>query len=421
MLRSNGGGGLKQMMRGAAIEGQEPLWRFARGRGLSRRRFLALLLAGGTAAVLAACGDAIPERTVEEMPMTPLVYKDTTPFIDHGHAGLEARLEQLSGPITPIEQFFVRNNSRSANVDLEGWQLRVEGDAIDRPMGLQFEEILQLPQRTMTSYLECAGNHRVMFDLLQGRPAMGTQWGRGAVGNASWTGVALSDVLTLAGVKDDAVSVLLVGLDRGSPEGGFRRAMPIEKAMHPDTLLAHRMNGESLPRDHGFPLRAIAPGWVGASQIKWLGRIVVSTTPQWTRNNTTSYVLTGERYESEGQAPGRVVTEQTIKSALALPWPARLSGSEHRLEGFAHSPHGDIASVEWSEDQGFTWHRAEIEGTQVEYGWAQFAIDWRASAGEYTIMTRATDIYGNTQPESVPFNDKGYLFNQPLPHPISVT
>ena len=172
----------------------------------------------------------------------------------------------------------------------------------------------------MTSYLECAGNHRVMFDLLQGRPAMGTQWGRGAVGSATWTGVALSDVLTLAGVKDDAVSVLLVGLDRGSPEGGFRRAMPIEKAMHPDTLLAHRMNGESLPRDHGFPLRAIAPGWVGASQIKWLGRIVVSTTPQWTRNNTTSYVLTGEplRVRGSGARPGRDRADDQERAGAAL-------------------------------------------------------------------------------------------------------
>jgi len=386
---------------------------------------LTLLVAGGTAAVLAACGDEIPEWSAgDEQSIAPaeppLVFKDSTPFIDHGEAGLEARLELLSGSITRNDEFFVRNNSRSVDLDIERWSLTIEGDAVDEATELRFEEIMRLPQRTMTSYLECAGNHRVMFDLLQDRAAKGTQWGRGAIGNAEWTGVSLADVLTLAGVEESAVSALLIGLDPESPEGGFRRVMPIEKAMHADTLLAHRMNGEPLPRDHGFPLRTIVPGWVGSSQIKWLGRIVVSSEPQWTRNNTTSYVLIGDDHEPEGEAEGEVVTLQSIKSALALPWPARLSANPHQLEGYAHSPHGDIASVEWSEDGGSTWNPALLTGRQIDYGWAQFHFEWAATAGEHKIMTRATDVRGNAQPESVPFNEKGYLFNQPLPHPIVV-
>ena len=376
--------------------------------------------------MLAACGDAIPEwsggadQSVASVE-PPLVFKDPTPFIDHGQAGLEARLELQTGSITSNEQFFVRNNSRSVSLDIEGWSLVIEGDAVDEATELRFEEIMRLPQRTMTSYLECAGNHRVMFDLLQGRAASGTQWGRGAIGNAEWTGVSLADVLTLAGVTDDAVSVLLIGLDPESPEGGFRRVMPIEQAIHPDTLLAHRMNGERLPTDHGFPLRVIVPGWVGSSQIKWLGRIVVSGQPQWTRNNTTSYVLIGDEYEAEDEAQGQVVTLQSIKSALALPWPVRLSANRHQLEGFAHSPHADISHVEWSDDGGATWHRAVMIDRQVDYGWVRFHFEWEATVGEHTIMTRATDVAGNTQPDSVPFNEKGYLFNQPLPHPIQVT
>ena len=404
----------------------DTLWRLASNRGLSRRRFLTLLLAGGTAAVLAACGDEIPEwsggadKSVAPAEL-PLVFKDPTPFIDHGHAGLEARLELLSGSITSNEQFFVRNNSRSVDLDLDRWSLSVEGDGIDVPIALRFDDILNLPQRTMTSYLECAGNHRVMFDLLQGRAATGTQWGRGSIGNAEWTGVSLADVLTLAGARESAMSVLLIGLDPESPEGGFRRVMPIEKAMHPDTLLVHRMNGRPLPKDHGFPLRAIVPGWVGSSQIKWLGRIEVSSEPQWTRNNTTSYVLIGDEYEPEGEANGRVVTVQSIKSALALPWPAEIEAGRRQLRGYAQSPHGDISVVEWSEDGGASWQPAALTGRQVDYGWAQFHFDWDATVGERTIKTRATDVEGNTQPDSVPFNEKGYLFNQPLPHPILVT
>ncbi|MDE2965927.1 MAG: sulfite oxidase [Chloroflexota bacterium] len=403
----------------------DPLWRLASHRGLSRRRFLTLLLAGGTTAVLAACGDEIPQWQGETRPQLhdaepPLVFKNPTPFIDHGHAGLEARLELLSESIAPNDLFFVRNNSRSVALDPAEWSLRVDGDALDEALQLTLDDILRLPQRTMTSYLECAGNHRVMFDLLQGRSAKGTQWGRGAIGNAEWTGVALADVLALAGAQESAVSVLLIGLDPESPEGGFRRAMPIEKALHPDTLLVHRMNGAPLPRDHGFPLRAIVPGWVGSSQIKWLGRIVVSSKPQWTRNNTTSYVLIGDDYEPEGEAEGSVVTLQTIKSALALPWPATIEPGRSRLNGYAHSPHADIAVVEWSDNRGASWQPVVLTGQQVDYGWAQFHFEWEATPGEHTIMTRATDIDGNTQPNHVPFNEKGYLFNQPLPHPIVV-
>ena len=328
----------------------------------------------------------------------------------------------MDGVITPNRLFFVRNNSpESPQVDAAAWRLSVEGDAIDRPLELSYDEIRRLPARTLVSYLECAGNHRVMFDRLQGRAAQGTQWGRGAVGNGVWLGVALHDVLTLAGMDDDAVSVLLVGLDEGAPEGGFRRVVTAQKAMHPDTLLAYSLNGDLLPRDHGFPLRALVPGWVGSTSIKWLGRIVVTRDQLWTRNNTTSYVLIGDDYPPDGEAEGQAVTVQSIKSALGLPWPAELAGGIQRLHGFAHSPHGAIASVEWSADDGASWRPARLVEPQVQYSWARFEFDWPGTPGDHTLLTRATDVDGNTQPDAVPFNEKGYLFNQPLPHPIRVT
>ena len=117
-------------------------------------------------------------------------------------------------------------------------------------------------------------------------------------------------MLALAGIRDDAVSVLLLGLDTESPEGGFRYVLPLEKAMHPETLLAYALNGETLPKDHGFPLRAVVPGWVGSAHIKWLGRIVVSSEQLWTRNNTTSYTLIGDAYPPEGESEGKPVTVQ---------------------------------------------------------------------------------------------------------------
>ena len=404
-------------LRGTETDGQ--LWRLARGNGISRRRFLMLLSAGGAAAVLAACvGDA--PIVVEEAGEAEAKdwFKDPAPFIVRS-GSLESRLENMRGLITPTRLFFVRNNSASVDVDVSAWRLSIEGDAVSNPFELSYADLLNMRGTTLVSYLECAGNQRAMFGLLNGRQAEGTQWERGAVGNAEWMGVRLRDVLELAGISEDAASVLLVGLDEYSPEGGFRRAMPVAKAMEPGTLLAYGMSGETLPRDHGYPLRAIVPGWVGSSWIKWLGRIVVSSERHWTRNNTSSYVLIGDGYPPEGKAEGVVVTTQTVKSALALSWPAELSDARRRIHGYAHSPHG-ITRVEWSADSGSTWSEAEVEAPMSPYSWARFEFAWSPGPGEYTILTRATDGAGNTQPDAVPFNRKGYLFNQPLPHPVTV-
>ena len=353
---------------------------------------------------------------------SPQFFKDQEPFISHPGGALESRLELQRGLITPNRLFYVlHNGGRAADVDASTWRLRVEGDAVERPLDVTYEDIRGMPSRSLVCYLECAGNHRAMFDLLKGRPAGSPPWGTGAVGNAEWTGVPLRNVLAEAGIVDKAMTVLLVGLDTTAPEGGFRRAMPVHKAMHPDTLLAYEMNGEVLPRDHGFPLRAVVPGWVGSNSIKWLGRVVVSAEQIWTRNNTTNYVLIGEDYPTEGPAEGQPITTLVINSALALPWPAELNAGPQRIRGYARSPHGAITAVEWSADSGATWSGAEVEPSPSRYSWSPFTFSWVAEPGEHTLMTRAFDAAGNTQPDAIPFNTRGYLFNQPLPHPIRVT
>ena len=297
----------------------------------------------------------------------------------------------------------------------------VEGDGIDAPLELSYDDIRSMPQRSLSSCIECGGNHRAFFDLVMGRAATGTQWKTGGIGMAEWRGVPLVEVLDRAGLRPDAADVLLVGLDTESPEGGFRKPIPVDKAIDTDTLLALEMNGVPLPPDHGFPLRAVVPGWVGSASIKWLGRIEVSTEKLWTRNNTTSYVLIGEDYPPEGDALGQVARIQSIKSALALPWPATMSAGPQRILGYAHSARAPIAEVHWSVDDGQTWHAARVLEPRMRFSWARFEIDWEAQAGAHTITTRATDAEGNTQPDTLPFNEKGYLFNLPLPHPVAVT
>ena len=405
---------------------EERLWRLASAHGIGRRRFLQLLAAGGASAVLAVCSGRPSPTSIFTATPDPVTsasaawFKDPDPFIKHEDS-LEARLENIQGLITPNRFFFVRNNSGSVAVNATGWKLSIEGDAVSSPLELSYDKILNMPSRIVVSYVECAGNQRAMFDLVKGQETIGTQWGRGGVGNAEWIGVPLRDVLREAGIKEEARSVLFVGMDVDAPEEGYRRVLPVDKAMHPDTLLAYGMNGEALPQDHGFPLRAIVPGWAGTSSIKWLGQIVVSSEPIWTRNNTTHYVLIGDEYEPEGQAEGEVITTQIVKSALALSWPAEMSTGPRQMYGYAHSGYGPIVKVEWSEDSGRSWKDAEITGPQVQYSWARFEFTWEATQGRHTIMTRATDSAGNTQPDETPFNYRGYLFNQPIPHPIRVT
>ncbi len=382
-----------------------------------RRRFLKLLSAGGAAALLPGCVEAEAPEVAQE---ASAFFKDTTPFIPHGANNLEAKLENMGGFLTPAEQFFVRNNAASIAVDAAGYRLTVEGNAVETPLSLSLDDLVQMPGRTVFSYVECGGNQRAFFASILGQPARGTQWGRGAVGMAVWTGVPLAEVLTRAGLRDTVVDVQLIGLDTDAPEEGFRRPIPLEKAMDPDTILAYRMNGAALPPDHGFPVRAIVPGWVGSTNIKWLGRIEVSSERVWSRNNTTSYVLIGEAYPPEGEAQGKVATLQSIKSALALPWPATLPSGRRTIRGYAHSPHAPIESVAWSPDGGQSWQNARVLDPVMRYAWARFEFEWDAAPGRHTLTTRATDQAGNIQPDEIPPNEKGYLFNMPLSHPVTV-
>jgi sulfane dehydrogenase subunit SoxC len=385
--------------------------------GFSRREFLELVAIGGGAAIISGC-EGRPGRTgAPERPAPPPLVKDPAPFIQHG-ANLETRLENLRGLITPNELFFVRNNAPTPRLDAATYRLRVEGDAVEQPIELSYEDVLRLPSRSLVAYLECAGNWRGFFQKLMGRAAEGTQWGTGGVSCAEWIGTPLAEVLRLAGIRRNAVDVNLSGLD----QAGFSRPMPVSKAMDDSTILAYAMNGETLPADHGFPVRAVVSGWVGSNSVKWLGRIEVASRKIWVKNNTTSYVMIGPDWPKEKHAPaeGGPITSQTIKSTLALPWPARLRPGPQVIRGVAHSPHGAIRRVLWDADQRSTWQPARMVSPILPNAWAWFEFTWEATPGSHALMTRASDVDGNTQPLTAPFNEKGYLLNVVLPHPVEV-
>ncbi|MBM3221651.1 MAG: sulfite oxidase [Candidatus Rokubacteria bacterium] len=376
--------------------------------GVSRRHFLAAGAAG--AAALAAGGEAIAQS--QKLHVKPL---PSDIFISHG-INLETRLETLRGYLTPASHFFVRQHAATPSLDPKTWRLRVEGDALERPLDLGFDDLLRLPSRSVIAFVECAGNGRGFFKEFMGKVASGTQWRSGGIGVAEWTGVPLGAVLEMAKVRKetprDILNVLIEGLDSVK----VSRPISLAKAFEEDTLLAYAFNGEPVPPDHGFPVRAIVPGWVGINNVKWVGRVEVRTTTIDVPTTTKSYVLEGPDYPRE-----IVLREQTIKSAVALPWGATLRAGVQRVRGFAWSPAGRISRVEVSVDRGATWQPATLREPNIPRAWARWDVEWDARPGEHVILTRAVDDHGNTQPASIPWNAQGYGYNVPVPHPVKVT
>src|SRR5262245_54422225 len=375
---------------------------------VTRRGFIV----AGAAAV--AAGPQIAAPAAAQSPAPHVKPLPPAVFIDHG-LNKETRLETLPGYLTPASHFFVRNHTPTPVIDARTWRLRIEGNAVERPLEIGFEDLLRLPSRSVISFVECAGNGRGFFGEFMGKVASGTQWRLGGIGVSEWTGVPLGAVLDMARVRKetprDILNVLVEGLDSVK----VNRPMSLAKALEDDTLLAYAMNGSPLPADHGFPLRAIVPGWVGINNVKWVGRIEVRNSVIDVPTTTSTYVLDGPDY------PSKVVLRlQTIKSAVALPWGATLPAGRQRVRGFAWSPVGRVAKVEYSLDRGTTWQPATLREPNIPRAWVRWDFEWDTRPGEHVIVTRATDDQGGTQPAHIPWNAQGYGYNVPVPHPVKI-
>jgi DMSO/TMAO reductase YedYZ molybdopterin-dependent catalytic subunit len=385
---------------------------------LSRRRLLQLAAAG--VPVLAGLGRfAVPPRAAAAGPIVkPLPPEWFIPL----NTNAEMRWDAAAalGYTIPNERFFVRNHTATPIIDAATWRLSVFGSGLRQPEGVQFSlrDLQRLPSRSITAFIECAGNGRSYFASQQGTPAPGTQWGLGAIGVARWRGVPLREVLERAGITRRAVDVMPEGLDAVvADQGHVRRPLPVEKALD-DVLVAYEMNGEPLPPDHGAPARLVVPGWVGIASIKWLGRIEVADQPLYSAWNTTQYRLTGPSYPAD-QPP---VTRQAIKSAVELPVGAAFkAGRQHVLTGRSWSGSAPIRRVDVSTDGGRSFAPAQLYGPNLPNAWVRWSARFRPRpAGSYELLARATDLRGQTQPETVPFNDGGYLFWATVGHPVEV-
>ena len=337
-------------------------------------------------------------------------------------ANLEMPFSALDGLITPNDQFYVRSHFPVPEIDLARWRLRIEG-AVDRPREYSHADLLARSLVTIPATMECAGNSRVFL-----QPKVeGVQWEMGAIGNAEWTGIWLGELLREAGCATKGGEVILEGADSGPiakpprPAGKlhYARSLSLGKALD-GVLLALRMNGEPLTPAHGFPLRAIVPGWYGMAAVKWLQTIIVTTEPFLGYYQTVDYAY----WEQTKNGPQLVpITEMQVKAAIARPALGETvaAGSTYRVRGSAWTADAEIVRVEISCDRGKNWAEASLGKESLRNSWRLWDYDWKVpKAGTQTLIARATDSRGRTQPMERDQNFGGYMINHCLPLEVEV-
>lgn len=340
--------------------------------GWDRRRFIGTTAAVGASSVVlgavARRGESDRLRRVEEQRQSSL------PDVDPANADTVAADIDFSGLdngettyITPNDDFYRIDTALSfPTVDLDSWRLRI-GGMVDNEIELSYDDIAALTQIERTITICCVSN----------------EVGGPYVGNATWQGVLLRDLLDLVGVREGAEQLFSRSID------GWTCGFPIDLARDGrDAMLAIGMNGEPLPLVHGFPARLIVPGVYGyVSATKWIESIEIN---RWS--------------DAEGYwVPRGWAREAPIKTQSRIDVPRRgekMIPGATKIAGVAWAQHTGIAKVEVRVDED-EWIEATLSEDLTDDAWRLWSVDWNASGGRHRIQVRATDKSGYTQTEEV--------------------
>lgn len=331
---------------------------------------------------------------------------------------------------TPNELFYVRNHLPVPEIDPKTYELEVEIENDNKVVSFTLDELKKMPSKTISATIMCAGNRR--SEMMKVKSVKGLEWGIAAVGNAKWTGVPLRYILEKAGyyeslensynhIQFEAVDMDVTGTNYGA-------SIPIWKGMDKrgDVILAYEMNGVPLPRDHGYPIRVIIPGVVGARNVKWLSKIIVSkneSSSHWQRNDYKGFSPSVD-WDSVDYSKSPAIQELPVISAICIPTNGdyvEVTEGKINLKGYAWSGGGQkIIRVDVSSDKGKTWHVAHFDHQDdslppQHWAWTLWSIalpvDSRQT--ELEIWAKAVDSSYNTQPESFEhiWNLRGVLNN----------
>jgi len=377
----------------------------------SRRKFLKQVsgaaLAAAAAPAMLTWALPLPQGQGVEVPGEDGMILRSFRFVD-----LETPVEDFKSWLTPVPHFFVRNHMHEpSELNADDWRLTIGGE-VEKPITLNLTDLSKFETHAVVNTLECAGNGR----SLQRPQVPGIQWGKGAVSTARFSGPRLRDVLQRAGVKPSGKHVMFRGLDEVPGKvPPFIRSIPIEKALDSDTLVATHVNGAALTKHHGFPARALVPGWIGAASCKWFTEIKVLE-----NEFVGNFMSPGYRFPNQPGKPGDAVkpedthplTALSVKSVISGPGDgANVRAGKVAVHGAAWAGEADVVKVEVSTDGGSTWSSATLGHEQAHYAWRLWNYDWKAKSGDYAILSRATDSQGRTQPAAPVWNPSGYLYN----------
>ncbi|MCJ2066526.1 molybdopterin-dependent oxidoreductase [Methylobacterium sp. J-088] len=314
---------------------------------------------------------------------------------------------------TSVQDFYVRSHGDLPALDLKIWRLTVDGGA-DTTLEFSLPDLRnRFPEFTVTATMQCAGNRRA--DMRAVAPVSGDPWEAGAIGTAEWTGVRLGDVLREAGIAEGMdLHVAFESHDtvEGHPYGA---SIPLAKALAPETLLAYAMNGEALLPEHGFPVRAVVPGFAGVRSPKWLRRLIVQDHPSNNPIQAGDYKLYPPHVTAETADPTQGHTIDLMPLNAAICEPAReaaLKAGVTQVRGYAVAGDRAVVRVDVSGNGGRSWVQADLEHQAGSpFAWTFWSVELDLSPGEHELAVRAWDAAGQTQP-ALPddtWNHKGYL------------
>jgi sulfite oxidase len=340
-----------------------------------------------------------------------LIVHEIEPF--NAETGLAALAEDS---VTATDAFYVRGHGAVPEIDPGAWRLRVHG-LVERELELSLPTLREaFRERAVTATLQCAGNRRAGLVAIREIPGE-APWGPGATGTATWTGIALADVLALAGPLPQGAHVGFDGADvcpEARPAQRFGGSIPLDKACRHEVLLAWAMNGEPLPPIHGAPLRAVVPGYIGARSVKWLERIEVRAEPWQGYFQHVAYRLLpadGTPGPGAGMPLGLVALNSDVLSPATG---TMVAAGPVEVRGYAFAGgERHVARVDVSLDDGASWSQAELLEDLGPWASRHWRTTLDLAPGDHAIVVRAWDSSAATQPEdeAALWNPKGYVNN----------
>jgi len=314
-------------------------------------------------------------------------------------------LHLLEGTITPAGLHFERHHNGVPDIDPAKHELFIHG-MVKQPLAFSLEALMRYPMETHVYFLECAGNSGAFSSPQPPQVTSGEL--NGLLSCSEWTGVRLSVLLADAGVTKEAKWIIAEGADAAA----MSRSIPVEKCMD-DAMIALYQNGEAIRPEQGFPMRLLVPGFEGNMNVKWLRRLNVVDAPVDARDETSHYT----ELMPSGKAR-QFMFLQGAKSAIVTPsFGMTMKGPGlYEISGLAWSGAGRISKVEVSADGGKSWAAAALTEPVLAKAMTRFRMPWQWDGRPSTLMSRATDEKGGTQPTRAAWiaeyaPGQGYHFN----------